>query len=117
MVIVYEVEALFDDLKHFVDPQPIRHWLTRRVRAHVFLCILALLFKRIFEINYLGGKSTPQPLEEISKSKLVIYQVRFSEREDRTQIIPKITTPNPLQKKYFNMVGIKNPSSLATIVW
>lgn len=112
-----EVEALFDDLKHFVDLQPIRHWLTRRVRAHVFLCILALLLKRIFEINYLGGKSTLQPLEEISKSKLVIYKVRFSEREDRTQIIPKITTPNPLQKKYFNMVGIKNPSSLATIVW
>ena len=99
-----EVEALFDDLKHFVDLQPIRHWLTRRVRAHVFLSILALLLKRIFEINYLGGKSTLQPLEEISKSKLVIYKVRFSEREDRTQIIPKITTPNPLQKKYFNIV-------------
>jgi transposase len=112
-----EVEALFDDLKHFVDLQPIRHWLTQRVRAHVFLCILALLLKRIFEINYLGGKATLQPLEEISKSKLVFYQVRFSEREDRTQIIPKITTPNPLQKKYFNMVGIKNPSSLENIVW
>jgi len=112
-----EVEALFDDLKHFVDLQPIRHWLTRRVRAHVFLCILALLLKRIFEINYLGGKSTLQPLEEISKSKLVLYQVRFSERDDRTQVIPKITTPNPLQKKYFNMVGIKNPMSLEGIVW
>jgi len=112
-----EVEALFDDLKHFVDLRPIRHWLTQRVRAHVFLCILALLLKRIFEINYLGGKATLQPLEEISKSKLVFYQVRFSEREDRTQIIPKITTPNPLQKKYFNMVGIKNPLSLENIVW
>jgi transposase len=112
-----EVEALFDDLKHFVDLQPIRHWLTRRVRAHVFLCILALLLKRIFEINHLGGKATLQPLEEISKLKLVFYQVRFSEREDRTQIIPKITTPNPLQKKYFNMVGIKNPLSLENIVW
>ncbi|MEJ2331145.1 MAG: hypothetical protein P8Z33_15330, partial [Gammaproteobacteria bacterium] len=77
----------------------------------------ALLLKRIFEINYLGGKATLQPLEEISKSKLVFYQVRFSEREDRTQIIPKITTPNPLQKKYFNMVGIKNPLSLENIVW
>ena len=112
-----EVEALFDDLKHFVDLQPIRHWLTRRVRAHVFLCILALLLKRIFEINHLRGKATLQPLEEISKLKLVFYQVRFSEREDRTQIIPKLTTPNPLQKKYFNMVGIKNPLSLENIVW
>ena len=66
-----EVEVLFDDLKHFVDIHPIRHWLEKRVRAHVMFCILGLLLKRIFEINYLKGKATMQPLEEISKSKLV----------------------------------------------
>ncbi len=112
-----EVEMLFDDLKHFVDIQPIRHWLAHRVRAHVFLCILALLLKRIFEINYLGGKSTLEPLEELSKSKLIKYKVRFAEREERTQIIPKVTTTTPIQKKYFNMVGIKNPMSLENFVW
>jgi transposase len=112
-----EVEMLFDDLKHFVDIQPIRHWLAQRVRAHVFLCILALLLKRIFEINYLGGKSTMEPLEELSKSKLIKYQVRFSEREERTQIIPKVTTTTPIQKKYFNMVGIRSPMSLESFVW
>jgi transposase len=112
-----EVEMLFDDLKHFVDIRPIRHWLDKRVRAHVFLCILALLLKRIFEINYLGNKSTMEPLEELSKSKLIKYKVRFSEREERTQIIPKITTTTPIQKKYFNMIGIKNPMSLARFVW
>ncbi|MCK4447708.1 MAG: hypothetical protein KAW56_11600 [Candidatus Marinimicrobia bacterium] len=50
-----EVEILFDDLKNFVDIRPIRHWLEVRVRAYVFVCILALLLKRVFEINYLGG--------------------------------------------------------------
>ena len=112
-----EVEMLFDDLKHFVDIQPIRHWLAQRVRAHVFLCILALLLKRIFEINYLGGKSTMEPLEELSKSKLIKYKVRFSEREERTQIIPKVTTTTPIQKKYFDMVGIRSPMSLESFVW
>jgi transposase len=112
-----EVEMLFDDLKHFVDIQPIRHWLAQRVRAHVFLCMLALLLKRIFEINYLGGKSTMEPLEELSKSKLIKYKVRFSEREERTQIIPKVTTTTPIQKKYFNMVGIRSPMSLESFVW
>jgi len=112
-----EVEMLFDDLKHFVDIQPIRHWLAHRVRAHVFLCILALLLKRIFEINYLGGKSTMEPLEELSKSKLIKYKVRFSEREERTKIIPKVTTTTPIQKKYFNMVGIRSPMSLESFVW
>jgi transposase len=112
-----EVEMLFDDLKHFVDIRPIRHWLGKRVRAHVFLCILALLLKRIFEINYLGNKSTMEPLEELSKSKLIKYKVRFSEREERTQIIPKVTTTTPIQKKYFNMIGIRNPMSLERFVW
>lgn len=112
-----EVEMLFDDLKHFVDIQPIRHWLDRRVRAHVFLCILALLLKRLFEINYLGNKSTLEPLEALSKSKLIKYKVRFSEREERTQIIPKVTTTTPIQKKYFNLVGIRNPMSLERFVW
>ena len=37
-----EVEILFDDLKHFVDIHPVRHWLEYRVRAHVCICILAL---------------------------------------------------------------------------
>lgn len=112
-----EVEMLFDDLKHFVDIRPIRHWLGKRVRAHVFLCILALLLKRIFEINYLGNKSTMEPLEELSKSKLIKYKVKFSDRDERTQIIPKVTTTTPIQKKYFNMIGIRNPMSLEKFVW
>jgi len=73
-----EVETLFDDLKHFVDIHPIRHRLEERVCAHVFLCILALLLKRLFEINYLKGKSVTEPLAEIEKVKLVRYKVKFS---------------------------------------
>jgi len=112
-----EVEILFDDLKNFVDIRPIRHWLEVRVRAHVFICVLALLLKRIFEINYMGGKCIMEPLEEISKSKLVIYKVKFSKRENRTQTLPKVTNTTPVQKKYFNMVGIRNPMSLENFVW
>jgi len=73
---------------------------------------LALLLKRIFEVNYLRGKSTMEPLEGSSKSKLIKYPLRFSGREERTQIIPKVTTTSPIQKKYFNMVGIRSPMRL-----
>lgn len=112
-----EIEILFDDLKNFVDIRPIRHWLEVRVRAHVFICVLALLLKRIFEINYMGGKCIMEPLEEISKSKLVKYKVKFSKRESRTQTFPKVTNTTPTQRKYFNMVGIRNPMSLEKFVW
>ena len=112
-----EIEILFDDLKHFVDIRPIRHWLEIRVRAHVFICILGLLLKRIFEINYMGCKSVTEPLEEIAKSKLVKYKVKFSEREDRNKIFLKVTNTTPIQKRYFNMVGIRNPMSLEKFSW
>jgi transposase len=72
------VEMLFDDLKNFVDIRPFRHWLQVRVRAHVFICVLALLLKRIFEIHHMKCKFTMEPLEEISKSKLIKYKVKFS---------------------------------------
>ena len=112
-----EVEMLFDDLKNFVDIRPIRHWLVVRVRAHVLICVLALLLKRIFEINYLRGKSTMEPLEEISKSKLIKYKVKFSKREDRSQTFPKVTNTTLMQRKYFNMIGIRNPMSLEKFIW
>jgi len=112
-----EVEMLFDDLKHFVDIRPIRHWIEIRVRAHVLICILALLLKRILEIRYLKGKATMLPLEEVSKSKLIKYKVKFSEKEDRFQTFPKITQTTQVQKELFNLVGIRNPMSLEKFIW
>ena len=112
-----EVEMLFDDLKNFVDIRPIRHWLQGRVRAHVFICVLALLLKRIFEIHYMQSKCTMEPLEEISKSKLIKYKVKFSKRENRSQTFPKVTNTTPMQKKYFKMIGISNPMSLEKFIW
>lgn len=112
-----EVEMLFDDLKHFVDIRPMRHWLEIRVRAHVSLCIFGLLLKRIFEINYFQSKSVTEPLEEISKVKLVKYKVKFCERGDKSTVLPKITNVNPIQKKYFNLIGLRNPMSLEKLIW
>lgn len=111
-----EVEALFDDFKNFVDIRPLRHWLEKRVRAHVCICMFALLLKRIFEINYLGGKSVTEPLAEVEKAKLVKYKVTFSEREDRHHVIPKVTNITSRQKKYFTMIGIKNPMNLEQFI-
>jgi len=103
---------LFDDLKNFVDIRPVRHWLEERVKSHVFICLLSLLLKRVFEINCLHSKAVTEPLEEISKVKLIKYEVKFSSKEDRGKTLMKITNVNPIQKKYFKLIGIKNPMSL-----
>ncbi len=112
-----EVESLFDDFKNFVDIRPIRHRLEDRVRGHVFICLLALLLKRIVEVDCLKTKSITEALEEIDKVKLVRYKVKFSQKEDRHQIIPKVTNVNSKQKKYFNEVGIKNPMNIEKFMW
>jgi transposase len=112
-----EVETLFDDFKNFVDIRPIRHRLEERVRGNVLICILALLLKRIFEVDCLKTKSVMEPLEEIDKVKLVRFKVKFSEKEDRHQIIPKVTNLNSMQKKYFKAVGIKNPMNIEKFIW
>ena len=112
-----EVEILFDDLKHFVDIHPVRHWLEYRVRAHVCVCIFGLLLKRIFEIDCLKGKAMMEALEEIEKSKLIRYEVKFSEKEDRKKVFPRITQTTEFQKKIFNLAGIKNPMNLENFVW
>lgn len=112
-----EVETLFEDLKQFVDVRPVRHWLRERVEAHIFICILALLLKRVFEIEYLKNKSVMEPLEEIGKSKVIRLKVpKIGQPEAYTEF-PKITELTAKQKKYFNMVGIKNPMDLGNYMW
>jgi len=49
-----------------------------------------------------------EPLEEISKSKLIKYKVKFSEREDRAKTFRKVTDTTSDQKKYFKMVDGRN---------
>jgi len=112
-----EIEMLFDDLKNFVDINPVRHWLEERVRAHVLICILSLLLKRVFEINYMKGKAIMEALEEISKVKFTKCKVKFSEKEERCKIIPNVTKITETQKKYFNIVGVKNPTNIENLVW
>lgn len=112
-----EVETLFDDLKHFVDIHPVRHRLGPRVQAHVFLCMLALLLKRIFEIDCLGGKAVTAPLEAVAQAKLVNYRVKMSERSSRTRNFWKVTTITPEQQRYFSLVGIKNAAALDDCAW
>lgn len=112
-----EVETLFDDLKHFVDIHPVRHWLEPRVRAHVFLCILALLLKRIFEIDCLGGKEVTAPLEQAARAKLVNYRVKMSEKSSATRTLWKVTNLTPDQQRCFSLVGIRNAASLEECAW
>ncbi|HIC93936.1 MAG TPA: IS1634 family transposase, partial [Anaerolineae bacterium] len=43
------IEHSFRSIKSFVEIAPVYHWVGRRVRAHVFVCVLAHLLERLLE--------------------------------------------------------------------
>jgi len=43
------VERGFDEIKNFLDVRPIYHQKTRRIKAHVFVCVLAFLIECLIE--------------------------------------------------------------------
>jgi transposase len=46
-----EVERAFRELKDFLKIRPIFHYTDSRVRAHVFICVLAYLLEKLVELN------------------------------------------------------------------
>jgi len=43
------VENAFDEIKNFLDVRPLHHQKPRRVKAHVFVCVLAFLIESLIE--------------------------------------------------------------------
>ena len=67
------VETGFDSLKNNLDIRPIFHRKEHRVKAHVFICVLALLIERIIEkFTEDTARVVIRKLRRISKIELEI---------------------------------------------
>jgi len=65
---LWKVERVFRELKSYFEIQPIYHYVPRRIKAHIFLCFLALLLewelsKRLKEID--PGISVHQVIKDL----------------------------------------------------
>lgn len=68
-----EVEEAFRTLKHTLELRPVYHRLSRRIRAYVLLCWLALLFVRVEE--KLGRRHTWERMRrELERMHLGIFE-------------------------------------------
>ena len=73
-----DVEDGFRNLKDFIRVAPVFHWRYRRVKAHVFLCVLALLLERYLEhkLHKAGIQvSARKALDQLKTVKVVTNQV------------------------------------------
>ena len=46
------VERAFREIKNFLDVGPVYHWNEKRVRGHIFICVLAYLFEQEIQVMY-----------------------------------------------------------------
>ena len=77
------VEKAFRSLKGVIKLQPIRHWLSQRVIAHVFICYLAYLLLSLLKFRLKSlGISPEDALEEL---KTMVAKVRFAITHEETR--------------------------------
>lgn len=73
-----DIEDGFRNLKDFIRTAPVFHWRYRRVKAHVFICVLALLLERYLQqkLDKAGlDLSARKALEKLKNIKVVENQV------------------------------------------
>ena len=102
------VEKAFHSLKGVVKLQPIRHWLSKRVVAHVFICYLAYLLLSLLKFRLKStGMSSDEALEELKTMYKVYLRdanhvfkiVRVVALTKRQETILKAINPKLLKSK------------------
>ncbi len=74
-----DVENSFNCIKNQLDLRPINHYKNERVKAHVFICILALLIEKIMAKS-LKEISSQRALEELKRiKKTILIESKFQQ--------------------------------------
>ena len=91
-----QVERCFRDLKEFLEIRPIYHWLDRRVKTHIFLCLVAQVVlsyvRKCLKANgWLGKENTLEKfINLIGTVKLGKFLI------DRREVL-QVQQENPLE--------------------
>ena len=99
---LHKAENAFNEIKNFLKIRPIRHFADIRVKAHVFICVIAYLLEQLIEqaLDTKGMKlSASTVLEKMLSMKLVTNELMG-------QTIRKVVPPTKDQKQILKAVGI-----------
>lgn len=109
------VERDFHLIKSEVELRPVRHRTDPKVRAHVVLCVLALLVERALEERMRAGgvnATAPAALEELRTCRL-------NELTLGATTTHQLTEPNPTQRAILAAIGmtdkIRNRTDWGTV--
>ena len=93
-----EIERGWRALKSTLDLRPVYHWTEERIRAHVFVCVLALQMERWMR-RRLDGTSVPAAIRQLRRIKMG----EIVAREQKT-LTP--TRPAPEQRELLRKLGV-----------
>src|SRR3990170_3332952 len=99
-----EIERGFLALKSSLKLRPLNHWTEKRIRAHVFLCLLALQMERWMR-KKLGDISVPKAIQILRRIKAVMVS-----SPDKATLV--VTMAKKEQKEILRRLGIPSPSEL-----
>lgn len=102
------IEQSFRSMKSLVELEPVYHWTDPRVRAHVFICVLAHLLERVIErkLKQEGMDLSPQRiLEALSELKAVEVTIEGKDYLLRTR------PPQEVQK-FFRILRMRLPKHI-----
>lgn len=107
-----DIERGFRVLKSEIEIAPVYHRLPERIRAHAFVCFLALIVYRVMRQRLKLAKSDLSPERALAElRKIQRHQVRINNAEP----IAGISTINDGQTKVLETLNIKKPSQDAQL--
>jgi transposase len=102
------IERHFRDLKSELEIGPVYHYTEKRIRAHIFVCFLALqlkvaLTKKLKELD--ENLSYSEVMRDVARIKAVKYKTKGEEITIRTELAQKA-------RLAFNAIGANIPSKI-----
>lgn len=94
-----EIERGWRSLKSTLLLRPVYHWTEKRIRAHVFICVLALQLERWMRRELKGISSVPRAISTLKRIK--IADLEMGEKKKRI-----LTRPSAEQKQLLKALGV-----------
>jgi transposase len=102
-----DIERSFRVMKSVLELAPVHHRLPDRIRAHTFVCFLALVIQRVMQFRLRKAASELSP-------ETLLYRLKAIQRRQvklaTGQVLVGITTMAAEQRSLFELIGVEPPT-------
>jgi transposase len=108
-----KAESAFSIIKGPVALRPVFHYSPHRIKAHVFICYLALFLRNLLDLLLKAKDIDLTPRKALKKSKTVrITEISFQQSEQTFWVLNKI---DPEVQQIFDAVGLDSQQLLDAV--